>query len=133
MARRITRFLKAGHPVLHISVHTFTPVLDGKPRDLEVGLLYDPAHGRERVIAKAWKDRMQELAKGWRIRMNQPYKGHLGWAYQGAPGALRGGLRRHRARSAQRPAAASSGIRDGAVGHGHLLQELQAGEGPLPP
>ena len=75
VARRITRFLKAGHPVLHISVHTFTPMLDGKPRELEVGLLYDPAHGRERVIAKAWKDRMQELAKGWRIRMNQPYKG----------------------------------------------------------
>ncbi|MCB0781631.1 MAG: N-formylglutamate amidohydrolase [Flavobacteriales bacterium] len=75
VADRIAGYLNAGHAVLHVSVHSFTPVLDGKPRDLEVGLLYDPAHGRERVIARDWKDRMQELAKGWRIRMNQPYKG----------------------------------------------------------
>lgn len=75
VANEIGGLIKAGHPVLHVSVHSFTPVLDGKYRDFEVGLLYDPGHGRERVIALAWKDRLQQLSPAWRIRMNQPYQG----------------------------------------------------------
>ena len=35
--------LTGGNFVLHISMHTFTPVLDGKIRTADIGILYDPA------------------------------------------------------------------------------------------
>src|SRR5690242_9273678 len=32
-----------GHPVIHLSSHSFTPKLDGAVRTADIGLLYDPA------------------------------------------------------------------------------------------
>ena len=60
---------------LHIGVHTFTPVLHGKERTAEIGLLYDPSRIPEKGICeqlgKALKHKFPEI----RIRRNYPYRG----------------------------------------------------------
>jgi predicted N-formylglutamate amidohydrolase len=58
--------------VIHIAVHSFTPVLDDVVRDADIGILYDPARTSERTLAMAWK-RMFDPAL--RVRCNVPYRG----------------------------------------------------------
>lgn len=60
---------------VHISVHTFTPVFDGKERNFEIGLLYDPRRTLEKNACQNWKWLLKKNIPGFRIRMNQPYKG----------------------------------------------------------
>lgn len=61
--------------VLHVAVHSFTPVLHGERRNADVGLLYDPGRPRERALAMRWKDLLAELAPELRVRVNYPYLG----------------------------------------------------------
>jgi len=78
--------IDAGRVVLHLAVHTFTPVLDGTVRDVDIGLLYDPSREGERGFCRTWKgllvprrDGSQSPRHGGgpplRIRMNEPYRG----------------------------------------------------------
>lgn len=74
--RHIRRRLAAGiAPVFHLSVHSFTPVLDGETRNLEIGLLYDPARPLEVRWADAWDAALSLSAPAWRVRRNAPYAG----------------------------------------------------------
>jgi predicted N-formylglutamate amidohydrolase len=58
---------------LHLSVHSFTPVVGGKVRNADVGLLYDP----HRTCEAAFTVRLRLMleAHGLRVRMNYPYLG----------------------------------------------------------
>jgi predicted N-formylglutamate amidohydrolase len=67
--------LRRGARVLHLSVHSFTPRLDGRSRGCDVGLLYDPARPRERELCARWRAILLELAPGLRVRRNHPYRG----------------------------------------------------------
>lgn len=71
----VARALAAERRVLHIGVHTFTPVFDGRVRRADLALLYDPARGPERALCAGWvaaiAERLPELA----VRRNQPYRG----------------------------------------------------------
>jgi predicted N-formylglutamate amidohydrolase len=69
------RLLARRRAVLHVAVHSFTPVLDGVVRTADVGLLYDPARPRERDAASRWRAALRELAPELRVRMNYPYRG----------------------------------------------------------
>ncbi|MFQ5743901.1 MAG: N-formylglutamate amidohydrolase, partial [Acidobacteriota bacterium] len=59
---------------VHLCVHTFTPVLQGKVRGNDVGLLYDPSRHPEAELARALR---QELAArtGLTVWLNRPYQG----------------------------------------------------------
>ena len=59
--------------VLHISVHSFTPVLDGAIRKADIGLLYDPATV-EKDFCIEWKEQIMAISQ-MRVRFNYPYKG----------------------------------------------------------
>jgi predicted N-formylglutamate amidohydrolase len=61
--------------VFHVSVHSFTPVLNGEARNADIGLLYNPGHGIEKLIAISWKERLQKLLPRFVIRYNYPYLG----------------------------------------------------------
>lgn len=73
--RVITRNLAAGGSVLHLSMHSFTPVLQGETRNAELGLLYDPERPLELRFCRVWQRRLRELLPEARIRRNYPYHG----------------------------------------------------------
>jgi len=66
---------KLTKPVLHLSVHTFTPVLNGMQRSVDVGLLFDPARKAETDFCGRLMDAMEQMLPGLRIEFNEPYKG----------------------------------------------------------
>lgn len=74
--REIARLVAApGTIVRHLSVHTFTPVLDGETRRADIGLLYDPRRPLERAWCSAWRDALLEARPDLIVRRNYPYRG----------------------------------------------------------
>lgn len=72
----IKRAVVAGKKVVHIALHSFTPVLDGHIRTAEVGLLYDPRRSGEVSLCRSWRAALQGFHQvDWRVRMNYPYRG----------------------------------------------------------
>lgn len=65
----------SSEPVIHVSVHTFTPVLDGRRRTTGIGLLFDPTRDPERRIAEGWQQWLRTVLPELRIHRNQPYRG----------------------------------------------------------
>lgn len=66
---------KAARPVVHVAIHSFTPVLGDDVRDFELGLLYDPQRPRERRFADLLRAGLAERAPELRVRRNAPYLG----------------------------------------------------------
>lgn len=60
--------------VLHIGVHSFTDVLDGQVRAVDIGLLFDPARRAESELCHAWRTGLESTYTG-RVRFNEPYLG----------------------------------------------------------
>lgn len=66
--------INKGSDVIHLSIHSFTPILDGKVREADFGLLYDPEADGERAFSKQLKTALKECSN-YRVRYNYPYKG----------------------------------------------------------
>jgi predicted N-formylglutamate amidohydrolase len=62
-------------PVIHLSVHSFTPVFKGYLRNVDVGLLYDPGRSSEAAICKVLRNEICNAVKSIRVRLNSPYRG----------------------------------------------------------
>lgn len=93
-------------PVVHLGVHTFTPVWNGRARGTHIGILYDPRREPERTVAVGLRDAIRcelggmdgphrrsrnasgagVLAAG--VHLNRPYRG---WT-DGLTTTLRGQL-----------------------------------------
>ena len=73
--RRVLRAVTTGRRVVHVSSHSFTPVLDGRRRNADVGLLYDPARPGERALCARWNRTLAARARPLRVRRNYPYQG----------------------------------------------------------
>jgi predicted N-formylglutamate amidohydrolase len=71
----IERWRRAGHVVIHVSVHSFARCLNGKLRDADIGLLYDPSHRLERALCLRWRRILRQTAADSLTRLNYPYKG----------------------------------------------------------
>ena len=67
--------VRARRSVLHLSVHSFTPVMDGERRRMDVGLLYDPARRGEAALCARWRRELLRRRPGVAIRRNAPYRG----------------------------------------------------------
>src|SRR3990167_1221851 len=63
------------HPIIHLSIHSFTPKLHGTIRTVDIGLLYDPTRRLEKHMTQQWKNRLQKQTHHLRIRLNAPYQG----------------------------------------------------------
>ena len=61
--------------VVHVSSHSFTPLLDGAVRRADVGLLYDPRRGHERELCLRWQRALTRCRPQWIVRRNYPYRG----------------------------------------------------------
>jgi len=74
--------------VVHVGVHTFTPVFDGRRRTADVGLLYDPGRAAELVFCDRWLIGLARVAPELHVKRNYPYRG---WS-DGLTTTLRGAL-----------------------------------------
>jgi predicted N-formylglutamate amidohydrolase len=73
--RAVAGAVDAGEPVLHVSAHSFTPVLRGEVRNCDVGFLYDPRQRDEVRFVEAWYAALAAAAPGLVLRRNYPYSG----------------------------------------------------------
>ncbi|GGG54089.1 N-formylglutamate amidohydrolase [Bizionia arctica] len=72
---QIKEFINTGETVLHLSVHSFTPVLNDEVRDADIGLLFDSRKTLEKQFCKIFKENLNNLKSGYRLRFNYPYLG----------------------------------------------------------
>lgn len=70
-----TRAAKPAPEIVHLGIHSFTPVLNGKVRNTDIGILYDPTRPQERTYANVIKDEIKRLYPAMKVRFNYPYKG----------------------------------------------------------
>ncbi len=71
----IKRAVNLNLRVIHISVHTFTPVLDGVAREVDIGVLFDPERSWESKIATLWLQTLARRHSKMTVRPNEPYHG----------------------------------------------------------
>ena len=71
----IAGHIAAGHRVIHIASHSFTPVLNGVARRADVAWLYDPRRAGEKTFAAAWLMAFAQRAPTLQLRRNYPYQG----------------------------------------------------------
>lgn len=71
----IAKQIRAGNPVYHLSIHSFTPTLDGQTRNADIGLLYDPKHASEKNLAHRWQQHLRQVDGRLRVKLNYPYRG----------------------------------------------------------
>jgi predicted N-formylglutamate amidohydrolase len=60
---------------VHLSMHSFTPILNNKVRRADVGVLYDPARPGEQSLADLVKKTLATSRPDLQIRKNYPYLG----------------------------------------------------------
>ena len=61
--------------VVHLSAHSFVPVLNGQRRRADVGLLYDPSRRPEKAFCDAWYAALKAALPDFVVRRNSPYRG----------------------------------------------------------
>lgn len=61
--------------ILHISLHSFTPVLCGKRRDAKIGILFDPKSKNELKFSKLLQKNLKEFNSFSSVKLNYPYNG----------------------------------------------------------
>ena len=71
----IGQMIARGQRVIHVSCHSFAPEMDGKERDADIGLLYDPGRPAEVELCDRWRVALKEYAAALRARRNYPYTG----------------------------------------------------------
>jgi predicted N-formylglutamate amidohydrolase len=64
-----------GARVIHISSHSFTPVMRGVVRDADVGLLLDPQRKWEVALCRAIAAAINDALPALKVRRNYPYRG----------------------------------------------------------
>ena len=64
-----------GTEIVHLGIHSFTPILNGKVRNTDIGILYDPSRPQERAYAQVIKNEIKRLYPAMKVRFNYPYKG----------------------------------------------------------
>lgn len=71
----IKHHINEGNQVFHLSVHSFTPILNQVERNAGIGLLYDSSRHAEKEVARIWRSLLLQQTPTYRVRMNYPYKG----------------------------------------------------------
>ncbi len=74
VAKFVQNALSAGRAVVHISVHSFTPVWKGQRRPTEIGVLFDPHTKIEAAFARQWQKNLKKESD-FVIHSNRPYRG----------------------------------------------------------
>ena len=97
----IEKFVKANakKEIIHLGIHSFTPELNGKVRNTDIGILYDPSRPKECELAQVIKAEIKRLHPEMKVRFNYPYKGtemkvRFNYPYKGTSDGLTTTLRK---------------------------------------
>ncbi len=71
----IEQIIEQGKQVIHLSMHSFTPIYNNIQRNADICLLYDPRRAGEKQLAALWRARIKTENPDYRVRMNYPYSG----------------------------------------------------------
>ena len=71
----VAQLVAAGHRVVHVASHSFTPELEGVVRQADVAWLYDPQRPGERLLSSQWLAALARLRPDLKLRRNYPYQG----------------------------------------------------------
>ncbi|MGJ8697278.1 MAG: N-formylglutamate amidohydrolase [Verrucomicrobiaceae bacterium] len=71
----IRTLIQAGEHVLHLSLHSFTPQLNGHIRACDLALLYDPSRIGEKNLSSQFLAELHHKQPRLRLRKNFPYRG----------------------------------------------------------
>ena len=71
----IAEIIDRGESVLHLSIHTFTPIFNGEVRNADLGLLFDPSIYSEKKICEHLKTELIATSPNLRVKFNYPYLG----------------------------------------------------------
>lgn len=71
----IKKMINKGNSVIHLSIHSFTPELDGIRRKADLAFLYDPSRPREKKFCDEWRKQVKNNFRAYRVRANYPYHG----------------------------------------------------------
>lgn len=71
----IKSYIEHGETVIHLSVHSFTPILNNIERNCDIGLLYDSLSAIEKQFCKQLKREIKTLNPELNVRFNYPYLG----------------------------------------------------------
>ncbi|HET8946000.1 MAG TPA: N-formylglutamate amidohydrolase [Candidatus Polarisedimenticolia bacterium] len=73
--RAILRLIVRGARPLLLSVHSFTPVYEGRRREFDMGVLFDRSRGHAERLLRGLR------REGFEVRENEPYSGIAGMMY----------------------------------------------------
>lgn len=73
---RIKNLTSTGKPLIHFSIHTFTPVLNGLERNADISFLYDPEKIHEKALCDKLRTSLKNSFPDLTIRSNYPYRGN---------------------------------------------------------
>lgn len=90
--RLLDTLVSESRPIIHLSIHSFTPNFKGELRDADFGLLFDPGSFWEREAGGLWLYHLQNGRPDLVCRANYPYLG----TDDGHVTALRLAFGRHR-------------------------------------
>ena len=72
--RLLTNISTLPKPVVHLSIHSFTPVWKGEVRATDIGLLFDPDRKHEAMFCSTMQQSLNRLGS-FQIDFNKPYLG----------------------------------------------------------
>ena len=72
---QIKALITKKNKVIHLSIHSFTPILNNDVRNCDIGLLYDSSNLHEKNIAIQLKASLHNINPKWHVRFNYPYLG----------------------------------------------------------
>ena len=75
VSKKISQYIEKGEEVVHLSFHSFTPVLNGVIRNTDIGILYDPSRISEKNYSHLLKEFLKLEDPDLKIRYNYPYLG----------------------------------------------------------
>jgi predicted N-formylglutamate amidohydrolase len=74
--KQVESFIKAQeNRIIHIGMHSFTPVLNGAKRDVDLGVLYDQTRNYENQVSEALLSCISTHLPELKVKANEPYKG----------------------------------------------------------
>ncbi len=71
----IQKRIQQKQQVWHVSVHSFTPIMNNIIRTADVGFLYNPQRLAEKMLCRQWQKELRQLSHTLKVRLNYPYKG----------------------------------------------------------